>query len=212
MPPLYLHSSLHTEPRGRLSDSGPEVEWEHRMAQVSRNQARTGLNPCLEPTCMGQHTTATQMDYFTCLHAGGSLIPCARVAVQCRGQEERGICSMCWMTTAAVTCGPLLQVGAVRQYSADNALEGLLQQVRVDNSLPPTTAFTRLVNLPGNQCAPVTWTCARAHTVAPWAGGQRSECKEMVHMSAADIFLFFRQTSRKNAVCLSALFLGIDCM
>ena len=40
MPPLYLHSSLHTEPRGRLSHSGPEVEWEHRMAQVSRNQAR----------------------------------------------------------------------------------------------------------------------------------------------------------------------------
>ena len=45
------------------------------------------------------------------------------------------------------------QVGAVRSYSAENALEGLLQQVRVDNSLPPTTAFTRLVNLPGNQCA-----------------------------------------------------------
>ena len=46
VPPLYLHSSLHTEPRGRLSDSGPEVEWEHRMAQVSRNQARTILEPC----------------------------------------------------------------------------------------------------------------------------------------------------------------------
>lgn len=47
----------------------------------------------------------------------------------------------------------LLQVGAVRRYSTEDALEGLLQQVRVDNSLPPTTAFVRLVNLPGNQCA-----------------------------------------------------------
>ena len=48
---------------------------------------------------------------------------------------------------------PLLQVGAVRRYSAEDEVEGLLRQVRVDNSLPPTTAFTRLVNLPGNQCA-----------------------------------------------------------
>ena len=43
MPPLYLHSSLHTTPRGRLSESGPEMEWEHRMAQVSRNQVPATL-------------------------------------------------------------------------------------------------------------------------------------------------------------------------
>lgn len=49
VPPLYLHSSLHTTPRGRLSESGPEMEWEHRMAQVSRNQVRAALalaRPC----------------------------------------------------------------------------------------------------------------------------------------------------------------------
>ncbi len=38
VPPLYLHSSLHTDLRGRLSESGPELEWEHRMAQISRMQ------------------------------------------------------------------------------------------------------------------------------------------------------------------------------
>lgn len=56
-----------------------------------------------------------------------------------------------------MTVGPLLQVGAVRRYSAEDEVEGLLRQVRVDNSLPPTTAFTRLVNLPGNQCALLAW-------------------------------------------------------
>jgi hypothetical protein len=49
VPPLYLHSSLHTTPRGRLSESGPEMEWEHRMAQVSRNQVCTVL--ALNRTC-----------------------------------------------------------------------------------------------------------------------------------------------------------------
>ena len=53
VPPLYLHSSLHTEPRGRLSESGPEVEWEHRMAQASRDQARIVMELCACAVVMG---------------------------------------------------------------------------------------------------------------------------------------------------------------
>ena len=41
----------------------------------------------------------------------------------------------------------------VRRYSAEDELEGLLQQVRMDHGLPPTTAFTRYKPDPGNQCA-----------------------------------------------------------
>ena len=44
----------------------------------------------------------------------------------------------------------------MRRYSAEDEVEGLLRQVRVDHNLPPTTAFTRLINLPGNRRALLT--------------------------------------------------------
>ena len=62
------------------------------------------------------------------------------------------------MRTPAETGSLLLQVGTARRYSAENDLEGLLQQVRMDNNVPPTTAFKRLINLPGKQSALLTCT------------------------------------------------------
>lgn len=85
MPPLYLHSSLHTEPRGRLSESGPEVEWEHRMAQVSRNQARTALN--LHACATVDGTTSGFVDLCACWRVLHLICKSGRAArrTRCRG-------------------------------------------------------------------------------------------------------------------------------
>ena len=38
VPPLYLHSSIHTRTDGRLSESTVEAEWEQRVSQIFRSQ------------------------------------------------------------------------------------------------------------------------------------------------------------------------------
>ena len=38
VPPLYLHSSIHTRQDSRLSESTVEAEWEQRVSQLFRSQ------------------------------------------------------------------------------------------------------------------------------------------------------------------------------
>ena len=38
VPPLYLHSSIHSRQDGRLSESSVEAEWEQRVSQLFRSQ------------------------------------------------------------------------------------------------------------------------------------------------------------------------------
>lgn len=38
MPPLYLHSSIHTRHDGRLTEATVEAEWEQRVSQLFRAQ------------------------------------------------------------------------------------------------------------------------------------------------------------------------------
>lgn len=46
--PLYLHSSIHTRPDGRLTDSTVEAEWEQRVSQLFRSQVPVSLP---RPSC-----------------------------------------------------------------------------------------------------------------------------------------------------------------
>ena len=40
VPPLYLHSSIHSRQDGRLSESSVEAEWEQRVSQLFRSQVQ----------------------------------------------------------------------------------------------------------------------------------------------------------------------------
>lgn len=45
VPPLYLHSSIHTRQDGRVSESTVEAEWEQRVSQLFRSQVQS-LQTC----------------------------------------------------------------------------------------------------------------------------------------------------------------------
>jgi hypothetical protein len=46
------------------------------------------------------------------------------------------------------------QVGVVKRYNAEDAVEGLLAQVRRELGLDPAAHFTRISPKPGERCAP----------------------------------------------------------
>ena len=45
VPPLYLHSSIHTRQDGRVSESTVEAEWEQRVSQLFRSQVQNLPSP-----------------------------------------------------------------------------------------------------------------------------------------------------------------------
>lgn len=56
VPPLYLHSSIHTRTDGQISESGVEAEWARRVSQLFRSQVKQArccsLGPALEQVCV----------------------------------------------------------------------------------------------------------------------------------------------------------------
>ena len=50
VPPLYLHSSIHTRQDGRLSESTVEAEWEQRVSHLFRSQVCFSTHLCTTDT------------------------------------------------------------------------------------------------------------------------------------------------------------------
>ena len=166
-PPLYMHSSVLGAIYGRLGEGSLESEWEQRVISIFRSQARAPphLPACpLQASCDGFRPARSCKPSGVLCDSGlwnDSMGPCKAGRVICsgsmrptaseHGQGYRGEWGA-FMHPAIVLLGAM-QVGVVKRYNAEDAVEGLLSQVRRDLSLEADAPFTLITPRPGERCA-----------------------------------------------------------